>query len=267
MELQLANSMIVDDIIRTTAQSVVAAYSGQTVIFGGLIQKQRTNISRRVPLVADIPLIGNFFKFDSETETRAETLIVMTPMLVTGDEDLEYVKQTESSRMSWCLADVVEMHGDVGLNGGYGLWGPAVGQTIYPDLQPTIDDIIIRDDLSVESRSASGYSIDGSESMILEDGIPYESSPYQSAPLDNIPEQGVPGFTPNPAPPIGGPVMPYSTSDVRQPSSSLNQERSNPPAPSHSPILESTKLSSQAMQVSWQALIKEDSIGTAPSSK
>ena len=259
--------IIVDDIIRTTAQSVVAAYSGQTVIFGGLIQKQRTNISRRVPLVADIPLIGNFFKFDSETETRAETLIVMTPMLVTGDEDLEYVKQTESSRMSWCLADVVEMHGDVGLNGGYGLWGPAVGQTIYPDLQPTIDDIIIRDDLSVESRSASGYSIDGSESMILEDGIPYESSPYQSAPLDNIPEQGVPGFTPNPAPPIGGPVMPYSTSDVRQPSSSLNQERSNPPAPSHSPILESTKLSSQAMQVSWQALIKEDSIGTAPSSK
>jgi len=31
------------------------------------------------------------------------------------------------------------MHGDVGLSEGYGLWGPAVGPTIYPDLQPTVD--------------------------------------------------------------------------------------------------------------------------------
>ena len=70
---------------------------------------------------------------------RSELLVIMTPMLVNGDEDLEYVKQVESSRMSYCLADVVEMHGDVGLSGGYGLWGPAVGPVIYPDLHPTID--------------------------------------------------------------------------------------------------------------------------------
>jgi general secretion pathway protein D len=31
------------------------------------------------------------------------------------------------------------MNGDVGLSGGYGLWGPAIGPTIYPDLHPTID--------------------------------------------------------------------------------------------------------------------------------
>jgi len=129
----------VDDILRTTAQSTVAAYSGQTVIFGGLIQKTRTNQSRRVPYLADIPLLGYFFKYDQEFEERNELLVVMTPMLITGEEDLEYVKTVESSRMSWCLADVVEMHGDVGLSGGYGLWGPATGGTIYPDLQPTVD--------------------------------------------------------------------------------------------------------------------------------
>jgi general secretion pathway protein D len=129
----------VDDIIRTTAQSVIAAYSGQTVVFGGLIQKTRQNTSRRVPYLADIPLLGLMFKFDREVERRSELLVVMTPQLVTGEEDLEYIKQVESSRMSWCLADVVEMNGDVGLSGGYGLWGPATGATIYPDVQPTID--------------------------------------------------------------------------------------------------------------------------------
>lgn len=131
--------IVIPDINETRAQSTITAYSGQTVVFGGLIQKIRTNQSRRVPYLADIPLLGVMFRFDRETETRNELLIIMTPMLITGDEDLEYVKQVESSRMSYCLADVVEMHGDVGLSGGYGLWGPATGPVIYPDLHPTYD--------------------------------------------------------------------------------------------------------------------------------
>jgi type II secretory pathway component GspD/PulD (secretin) len=131
--------IFVPAIDRTQAQATVTAFDGQTVVFGGLIQKFRQNRTRRVPYLAEIPLVGTFFKYDSEIETRSELLVVMTPVLVTGHEDLEYVKQVESSRMSWCLADVVEMHGDVGLSGGYGLWGPAVGPTIYPDLHPTVD--------------------------------------------------------------------------------------------------------------------------------
>ena len=134
-----ATPIIVPAINQTTAQSTITAFDGQTVVFGGLITKRRENVSRRVPYLADIPLLGTFFKYDLETESRTELLIVMTPTLVTGDEDLEYVKQVESSRMSWCLADVVEMHGDEGLSGGYGLWGPAIGPTIYPDLHPTVD--------------------------------------------------------------------------------------------------------------------------------
>ncbi len=131
--------IVVPDINETRAESTIVAYSGQTVVFGGLIQKQRTVQSRRVPYLSQIPLLGVMFRFDRETERRSELLIIMTPMLVNGDEDLEYVKQVESSRMSYCLADVVEMHGDVGLSGGYGLWGPAIGPTIYPDLHPTVD--------------------------------------------------------------------------------------------------------------------------------
>ena len=49
-------------------------------------------------------------------------------------------KQVESSRMSWCLADVLNVHGDVGLSGGNGLWGPAKSSMIFPDEQPTVLD-------------------------------------------------------------------------------------------------------------------------------
>ncbi|MGB7346768.1 MAG: hypothetical protein WBD20_21280, partial [Pirellulaceae bacterium] len=133
--------------------STLTAYTGQTVVFGGLIQKSRSNISRRVPVMADIPLIGNLFKYDTEQETRNELLVIMTPMLINGEQDLDYVKEAESRRMSWCLADVVEAHGDVGLNGGYGLWGPAVGNTIYPDVHPTVQNEVVVSDVPLNGGS------------------------------------------------------------------------------------------------------------------
>ena len=64
--------------------------------------------------------------------------VIMTPRIVDTDEKVEIYKQVESSRMSWCLADILNMHGDVGLNGGNGLWGPAKGPVIYPDMEPTV---------------------------------------------------------------------------------------------------------------------------------
>jgi type II secretory pathway component GspD/PulD (secretin) len=143
----VGGTILIEDIIDTTAQATLSVYSGQTVIMGGLIQKQRVNRSRRLPWLSSLPLVGNLFKYDFESEFRNELLVVMTPMVVTGEQDLEYIKQVESSKMSWCLADVVEAHGDVGLSGGYGLWGPAIGPTIYPDLQPTIDDEVIISDV------------------------------------------------------------------------------------------------------------------------
>lgn len=124
-------------IINTTnAQTTVSAYSGQTVVFAGLIQKSRTSQSRRIPWLADIPYLGALFRFDTESEARNELLVVLTPRIIQTDEDYEVIKAVESSRMSWCLSDILEMHGDVGLNGGHGLWGPARGPVIYPDMQP-----------------------------------------------------------------------------------------------------------------------------------
>jgi type II secretory pathway component GspD/PulD (secretin) len=208
--------LIIDDILETTAQSVVAAYNGQTVVFGGLIQKTRSNFSRRIPYVSDIPLIGYLFKYDQETEFRNELLLVMTPTLISGQEDLDYIKEVESSRMSWCLADVVEAHGDVGLSGGYGLWGPAIGNTIYPDLQPTVDELALDPACADEE-----LFID--QSVIMHDESPRWETPEQTwetfesefeqpstAPLP--PPTIVPTPTPTPAAPIDSPPWTESVS-------------------------------------------------------
>ena len=246
--------VIVDDIVTTNAQSVVAAFSGQTVVFGGLIQKTRSNFSRRVPIVADIPIIGNLFKYDQETEDRSELLIFLTPMLVTGEEDLEYVKQTESSRMSWCLADVVEMHGDVGMSGGYGLWGPATGGTIYPDMQPTVDDIIIHDDYSVDS-----YSVDPDAMQGYPQTAPSIQTPDYSSPSLDFPTPA--------APPSVMPATPIVPTEVRATTGSLNQQasvRGGVPTRTASAVLDSVKLSESNSQASWMDMVRGSESSEVP---
>ena len=128
-------------ISQTLAQTRVTAYDGQTVVLGGLITKNRSTRSRRIPWLADIPIAGALFRFDSQTENRTELLVVMTPRVIfyNNEEKLEMIKQVESSRMSYCLSDILNIHGDVGLSPGNGLWGPAASPIIYPDLQPTVE--------------------------------------------------------------------------------------------------------------------------------
>ena len=97
------------------ARTVVSAVSGQTVILSGLITKEDNELHRRVPILADIPLLGDLFRFDSVSTRRRELLIIMTPHVVKSRFDSEMLKQVESARMNWCLSDVVNLHGPAGL--------------------------------------------------------------------------------------------------------------------------------------------------------
>jgi len=121
----------------TLAQTTVSALNGQTVVLGGLITKHRSEVHRRVPLLSEIPLLGNLFRYDNVTGRRTELLIIMTPRIVRNEHDAEVIKQTEAARMSWCLADVVKLHGEAGLRGRKDEWTDAETTVVYPDLMPT----------------------------------------------------------------------------------------------------------------------------------
>lgn len=120
----------------TTAQTTVSALSGQTIVLGGLITENRNAIHRRVPVLSDVPVLGNLFRYDSVTQQRTELLIIMTPRVIRSEREADIVKQVESSRMSWCLADVVKLHGPSGLRSRSDLWTDGEVPTIYPDLTP-----------------------------------------------------------------------------------------------------------------------------------
>lgn len=226
-------------VINTTqAQTRVTAYDGQTVVLGGLITKSRSTRSRRIPWLADIPFAGALFRFDSQAESRTELLVVMTPRVINfnNEEKLEMIKQVESSRMSYCMADVLNIHGDVGLSPGNGLWGPAASPVIYPDLQPTVErdmrgapsEMIIGEPEVMNSTPAApetgyemqdGYSINapvrsnvnGARTLIKPTGDAGQPSVNTASPIQNSSyqtgiQQGAYSVTPASYQPLSQPV-------------------------------------------------------------
>lgn len=111
------------DVIRSpridtqTATAVVSARSGQTIVFGGLINNSVEVVNRKVPFLGDVPLLGRMFRYDSYNAARSELLIIITPIVVRSDEDAALIKEQEMCRMSWCLADVAKVYGPEALYG------------------------------------------------------------------------------------------------------------------------------------------------------
>jgi type II secretory pathway component GspD/PulD (secretin) len=120
----------------TQAITTVSALSGQTVVLSGLMQTRKSDLHRRVPILADIPLLGDLFRFDSVSQERRELLIILTPQVIYNKMDSDLVKQIESSRMSWILSDVVGLHGEAGLRSRCDEWFEGECDSIYPNFVP-----------------------------------------------------------------------------------------------------------------------------------
>ena len=61
--------------------------NGQTLVLGGLIQREDQKIKRGIPLISRIPLIGWLFGWNSTIKKGSEILMILTPHVVdTRDE-------------------------------------------------------------------------------------------------------------------------------------------------------------------------------------
>ncbi|MDB4878330.1 MAG: hypothetical protein JWM41_4776 [Gemmatimonadetes bacterium] len=59
----------------------------QTIVLGGLTDKQHDVQSRGIPLLSRIPFIGGFFGSHSRSTTETELFIFLTPRVIRNDED------------------------------------------------------------------------------------------------------------------------------------------------------------------------------------
>lgn len=70
-------------IINTTmADTRVMVNDGETAVIGGLIRSNESTTKRGVPVLMDVPLLGNLFRSVSTTHQKRELLIFVTPKIL-----------------------------------------------------------------------------------------------------------------------------------------------------------------------------------------
>lgn len=123
----------------TRAQTTVSAASGQTIVIGGLITNSEQSITRSVPWLSQIPLLGELFKYDSFDNERKELLIILTPRVIRNREDAEHIKQLEMARISWSSSDAFDWTAESDSPPASGTLDESGVQTIYPDATPGLE--------------------------------------------------------------------------------------------------------------------------------
>ena len=60
----------------------VLVNDGQTVVLGGILKTTDRGVSTKVPLLGDVPVVGNLFKTTQKIDNKDELLIFVTPKIV-----------------------------------------------------------------------------------------------------------------------------------------------------------------------------------------
>lgn len=77
----------------------VAVDNGETIALGGLIRDKVTDGETKVPLLGDIPAIGELFRSTTQRNERTELVVLITPRVVGGADDARRITQELTDRM------------------------------------------------------------------------------------------------------------------------------------------------------------------------
>lgn len=62
--------------------TIVRAVDGSTIIIGGLIKDRTSDVTKKIPLLGDIPFIGRLFSHQTKINKKSELVILLTPTVV-----------------------------------------------------------------------------------------------------------------------------------------------------------------------------------------
>ncbi|MBC7288252.1 MAG: hypothetical protein H5T86_09460 [Armatimonadetes bacterium] len=64
------------------AQTTVRTRDGETIVIGGLLQRQSEKTYRKIPLLGDLPIIGPLFRSQSTVDSTTQLIILVRPRLL-----------------------------------------------------------------------------------------------------------------------------------------------------------------------------------------
>jgi general secretion pathway protein D len=80
------------------ADTVVVVPNAQTAVIGGLMSKAGSQTDSKIPILGDIPLLGNLFKRRIKDDVRTELIIFLTPYIVRDGHELAGMTAAEQEK-------------------------------------------------------------------------------------------------------------------------------------------------------------------------
>ncbi|MFT4925944.1 MAG: general secretion pathway protein D [Phenylobacterium sp.] len=93
--LDISNELAISGnstLLNRQVQTEVVANSGQTIILAGLISENKSNGDSGVPVLGDLPVLGNLFKSATQNKDKTELVILVTPKIINGGEQWDEIK-------------------------------------------------------------------------------------------------------------------------------------------------------------------------------
>ncbi|MBP2653677.1 MAG: type and secretion system protein [Firmicutes bacterium] len=85
-EVAISSSISIPAIKTRKAESVIALPSGRTMAIAGLLSRDDEKTIYKLPIIGDLPVIGNLFRSKSFTRDETELVILITPTVVRASE-------------------------------------------------------------------------------------------------------------------------------------------------------------------------------------
>ena len=81
------------------ANTTLVVRDQQTVVIGGLMQNDKASSENKIPILGDIPVLGNLFKRKIKSGTKNELLIFLTPHIIPAPTELVAMTSEEKRHM------------------------------------------------------------------------------------------------------------------------------------------------------------------------
>lgn len=72
---------------KRVVNNAVLVKSGETVVVGGLLDKKVSNVINKIPLLGDIPIIGNLFRQKKEKIEKRNLILFIKPTIIRESDD------------------------------------------------------------------------------------------------------------------------------------------------------------------------------------
>jgi general secretion pathway protein D len=108
----ISSAVYAPNLNKRSANTVVVTPDGQPVVIGGLISNEKSSSESKVPILGDIPVLGNLFKFSNHSSQKTELLIFLTPHIIQMPSQLAALTAKETGQAQLITNSIPEQELD-----------------------------------------------------------------------------------------------------------------------------------------------------------